>query len=158
MTTQAKETLGFNYAHTMLRVKDLQKSIAFYRDILGMTVVRHDDYENGQFSLTFLGYVAPDETVPSGDARKHWLAKRSGLIELTHNWGTEKDPNFSYQTGNGENGGYGHIAISVPDFDAAIAWFDKHNVPFQKRPEDGRMKTIAFIKDPDGYWIEIIHQ
>lgn len=159
MTTQANETQGFAFAHTMLRVKDLEKSLQFYTQILGMSVIRINHYENGQFSLCFLAHLAPNETLPEDDnARRKWLATRRGVLELTHNWGTEKDPDFAYNIGNGENGGYGHIAISVPDFDAAIAWLDKNQVPFKKRPEDGRMRDIAFVYDPDGYWVEIIKQ
>lgn len=157
--TPAPETQGFAFAHTMLRVKDLDKSLEFYTGALGMSVVRLNDYDNGEFSLCFLTYLAPNEMVPKDEAEKrHWLATRQGVLELTHNWGTEKQSDFSYHTGNGETGGYGHIAISVPDFDAAIAWLDKNNIPFKKRPEDGRMRDIAFVYDPDGYWVEIIKQ
>lgn len=159
MSNAPNETQGFAFAHTMLRVKDLDKSLAFYTDILGMSVIRLNHYENGQFSLCFLAYLAPDESLPEDDdARREWLSTRRGVLELTHNWGTEKDENFSYHIGNGDNGGYGHIALSVPDFDAAIAWLDKNNVKFKKRPEDGRMNDIAFVYDPDGYWVEIIKQ
>lgn len=155
----ASETQGFAFAHTMLRVKDLEKSLDFYTRILGMTVVRLNDYENGQFSLCFLTFLAPNETMPSDEAeKKRWLATRRGVLELTHNWGSEADDTFAYDIGNGERGGYGHIAISVPNFDEAIAWLDKNNVRFKKRPEDGRMRDIAFIYDPDGYWVEIIKQ
>lgn len=153
------ETQGFAFAHQMLRVKDLEKSLAFYTGILGMSVVRLNHYEGGKFSLCFLCHLLENETVPEDPATlKRWVATRRGVLELTHNWGTESDPDFSYHTGNGENGGYGHIAISVPDFDAAIAFFDRHQVPYKKRPEDGRMRDIAFLIDPDGYWVEIIHQ
>lgn len=153
------QTAGFTLAHQMIRVKNLEKSLEFYTHILGMTVVRRADYPNGQFTLCFLCYLAPDESIPEKDTDfKRWLATRRGVLELTHNWGTEHDPHFSYDIGNGERGGYGHIAISVPDFAAAIAFLDSQNVPFRKRPEEGRMKDIAFITDPDGYWIEIIQQ
>ena len=156
---QAAATLGFNYTHTMLRIKDAQASLDFYTRILGMTLVRHNDYENGRFSLYFLTYLDYGETPPSeaGELR-NWLAGRSGVLELTHNWGSEKDADFSYHTGNEENGGYGHICLSVPDFAAAIEWFDENGVSFTKRPHEGRMKNIAFIADPDGYRIEIIRQ
>lgn len=77
-------------------------------------------------------------------------------MELTHNYGTENDESFSYHNGNSEPRGFGHICFAVPDLAKAVAWFDENNVVFQKRPEDGSMKNIAFIKDPDGYWIEIV--
>lgn len=153
------ENRGFAFAHTMLRVKDLDKSLAFYTGILGMSVVRLNDYENGKFSLCFLTFLRPNESIPEDEnARREWLATRGGVLELTHNWGTEENADFAYDIGNGDKGGYGHIAISVPDFEAAIAWLDKNNVPFKKRPEDGRMRDIAFVYDPDGYWVEIIKQ
>lgn len=159
MTDTVPQTQGFAFAHTMLRVKDLDASLDFYTRILGMSVIRLNRYESGKFSLCFLAYLAPNETVPDDEAeRRRWLAVRRGVLELTHNWGTEQDAAFAYNTGNGDNGGYGHIAISVPDFNAAIAWLDENNVRFKKRPEDGRMRDIAFVYDPDGYWVEIIKQ
>lgn len=152
------ETKAFTFNHTMLRVKDPKASLDFYTNILGMTLVRQDDYPEGEFSLYFLAKLTENEHPPQGDdeTRKQWVAKQRGILELTHNWGTEKQEDFSYHDGNKEPQGFGHICFSVPDFDAAIAYFDRHQIPFQKRPEDGNMKDIAFIKDPDGYWIEII--
>ena len=150
-------TQGFTYNHTMLRVKDPAKSLDFYTRILGMTLVRKSDYEGGKFSLYFLVMPRGDEQIPADEQeRRRWIARQSGVLELTHNWGTENDPAFSYHNGNSEPRGYGHICISVPDFDAAIRWFDANHVPYQKRPEEGTMRDIAFIKDPDGYWVEII--
>lgn len=158
-TNVAPQTQGFAFAHTMLRVKDLEKSLAFYCDILGMSVVKLSKHEGGQFSLCFLTFLKPGETIPEDEnEHRHWLATRQGVLELTHNWGTENDEDFAYHTGNDGKSGYGHLAISAPDFDAAIAWLDENNVPFKKRPEDGRMSNIAFVYDPDGYWVEIIKQ
>lgn len=77
-------------------------------------------------------------------------------MELTHNYGTENQADFSYHDGNSEPRGFGHICFSVPSLKEAVAWFDENGVEFKKRPEEGTMKDIAFIKDPDGYWIEII--
>ena len=127
--------------HTMLRVGDLQKSLDFYQNVLGMKLLRKKDYPDGRFTLAFVGYGEEAD---------------STVLELTHNWGTENDPAFNYHNGNSEPRGYGHICISVPDFDAAIRWFDANHVPYQKRPEEGTMHDIAFLKDPDGYWVEII--
>ena len=127
--------------HTMLRVGNLEASLAFYQEVLGMKLLRRKDYPEGRFTLAFVGYGEEHD---------------STVLELTHNWGTESDPAFSYHNGNSEPRGFGHICISVPDFDAAIRWFDQNNVPYQKRPEDGTMRHIAFIKDPDDYWVEII--
>ena len=77
-------------------------------------------------------------------------------MELTHNYGTEDDENFSYHDGNKEPRGFGHIAFRVPDVLKACDRFEKLGVIFQKKPSEGRMSHIAFIKDPDGYWIEIV--
>lgn len=78
------------------------------------------------------------------------------VLELTYNYGTEKDPEFSYHSGNSDPRGFGHLCVSVPDIKAACQRFEDLGVPFQKRLTDGRMRDIAFIKDPDGYWVEII--
>ena len=85
-----------------------------------------------------------------------WTFRQRGLLELTHNWGTETQAGFHYHDGNAQPQGFGHICFSVPDLDAAIRWFDDNGVTYVKRPEQGRMRDVAFIKDPDGYWIEIV--
>jgi len=74
---------------------------------------------------------------------------------LCSNWGTEYIPEFQYQIGNRDNIGYGHIGILVPDVDAACKRFEENGVEFVKKPNEGKMSGLAFIKDPDGYWIEI---
>ena len=78
------------------------------------------------------------------------------MLELTHNWGTESDESFSYHDGNSDPRGFGHIGITVPDVYKASENFEKHGIEFVKKPDDGSMKGLAFIKDPDGYWIEIL--
>ena len=78
------------------------------------------------------------------------------MIELTLNWGTEKDVSFSYHDGNSDPRGFGHIGITVPDVYVASKRFEDLGVEFVKKPDDGNMKGLAFIKDPDGYWIEIL--
>ena len=129
--------------HTMLRVGDLERSLAFYTDVLKMSLLRRKDYPSGRFTLAFVGYgPESDQTV----------------LELTHNWGTEDDAAFEgYHDGNAEPRGFGHIGITVPDVDAACQRFEQLGVEFVKRPNDGSMKGLAFIKDPDGYWIEILN-
>ena len=77
-------------------------------------------------------------------------------MELTHNWGTENDENFSHHDGNSDPRGFGHIGITVPDVYEACLRFETKGVEFQKKPDDGNMKGLAFIKDPDGYWIEVL--
>jgi len=86
-----------------------------------------------------------------------WMFQQPACLELTHNHGSEDDPDFQAHSGNSEPKGYGHIGFHVPDVDAACERFQKLGVEFQKRPNDGSMKGLAFIKDPDGYWIEILN-
>ncbi len=127
----------FRYLHTMLRVFDLEKSIDFYTRLLGMKLLRRNDFPSGEFTLAFVGY---------GDEANNTV------IELTHNWG-QKTP---YETGNG----FGHLALGVPDIYAACARLEKEGVKIPRPP--GPMKhgstVIAFIEDPDGYKIELIER
>lgn len=140
---------------TMLRVKDPARSIPFYRDILGMTLLDRYDFPDMRFSLYFMGYArspAPEDPAE----RIRWVFEQPALLELTHNWGTETEAGFAYHNGNADPRGFGHIGISVPDVAALCERLDEHGVEFVKRPQDGAMKGLAFIKDPDGYWIEIL--
>lgn len=156
-SSSVPETEGFTLNHSMVRVKDPERSLDFYTRIMGMCVLRRLDFEQMQFSLYFLGKLRDDEQPPeSAPERTEWTFSQRAILELTHNWGTEKEASFSYHNGNAEPQGFGHICFSVPDLDAAVRWFDSHGVEFVKRPDQGKMKDVAFIKDPDGYWIEII--
>jgi len=155
--TVPPQTRSFRFNHTMLRVKDPQRSLRFYSHVLGMRVLRRLDFEEMKFSLYFLAKPDEDESIPEDQAeRTRWTFSQRGILELTHNWGTEEDPAFEYHDGNSQPQGFGHICFSVPDLNESIAWFDANDVAYVKRPEDGKMKHIAFIKDPDGYWIEIV--
>lgn len=121
--------------HTMIRVGDLDKSIAFYTEVLGMTLLRRKDYPDGKYTLAFLGYGAESDTA---------------VIELTHNWGVE-----SYDLGKG----YGHIAIGVADIKATCAAIDQAGGKITYGPAlHGGTTWIAFCKDPDGYAIEFIER
>ena len=123
--------------HTMIRVFDLDKSIAFYTGQLGMKLLRRKDYPTGEFTLAFVGY---------GDEESN------AVIELTHNWG-QKEP---YQLGTA----FGHLAIGVPDIYGTCERLAKDGVKIPRPP--GPMKhggsVIAFIEDPDGYKIELIEK
>jgi lactoylglutathione lyase len=152
-------TAEFIFNQTMLRVRDPKKSVAFYRDVLGMTLLHQVDFPSMKFSLYFMAYVRAGDTPLPQDpaARAEYTFLQKATLELTHNWGTESDPQFAgYHSGNSEPRGFGHIGISVPDVYAAAERFEKLGVEFVKRPDDGKMKGLAFIKDPDGYWIEIL--
>ena len=149
---------GFVYNHTMLRVKDPVKSLAFYTGVLGMTLLRHSKFPDAKFDLYFLAKLSEEErkNLPQTAELTAYVSRQRGILELTHNYGTENDADFSYHDGNSDPRGFGHICFTVPNLADAVAWFDENDVVFQKRPEDGSMKDIAFIKDPDGYWVEII--
>ena len=120
--------------HTMLRVGDLDKSIAFYCDILGMKLLRRKDYPGGEFTLAFVGY---------GEE------KDNTVIELTYNWGVSE-----YDLGKG----YGHIALGVDDIYGTCDRIKAQGGKVSREP--GPMKhgstVIAFVEDPDGYKIELI--
>ena len=120
--------------HTMLRVGNLERSIEFYTQVLGMTLLRQKDYPDGKFTLAFVGY---------GDESDHTV------IELTHNWDTD-----SYDLGEG----YGHIAIEVDDVYAAVEELQSRGgkVIRPAGPMNAGATIIAFIEDPDGYQIELI--
>lgn len=148
---------GFVLNHSMLRIKDPAVSLDFYTRVFGMRVLRKLDFPEMKFSLYFLHRASADQTPPEDvGERTAWTFAQRGILELTHNWGTEADPAFKYHDGNAQPQGFGHICFSVPDLDAAVKWFDENEVVYVKRPEQGKMKDVAFIKDPDGYWIEIV--
>ncbi|XP_061725983.1 lactoylglutathione lyase [Cydia pomonella] len=147
-------TKDFMFQQTMYRIKDPRKSLPFYTGVLGMTLLKKLDFPAMKFSLYFMGYENPAD-VPQDEAKRlTWATTRKATLELTHNWGTESDDS-SYHNGNSEPRGFGHIGILVPDVEAACAKFEEQGVKFIKRPQDGTMKGLAFIQDPDGYWIEI---
>lgn len=151
-------TEGFRLNQTMLRVRDPQASLKFYGEVLGFTELHRLDFAVAKFSLYFLALLNPGEEAPTDPAEKlRYVFSRETTLELTHNWGTETDEAFAgYHNGNAEPRGFGHLGISVPDVEAACARFETLGVDFVKRPNDGQMKGIAFIRDPDGYWIEIL--
>jgi lactoylglutathione lyase len=122
--------------HTMLRVGDLEKSLAFYTEVLGMKLLRRKDYPDGRFTLAFVGYGPESE---------------QAALELTHNWDTPK-----YELGTG----FGHVALEVPDASAACEQIKRRGGVVTR--EAGPMKhgttVIAFVQDPDGYKVELIQR
>lgn len=153
VTTTDLDTYRMN--HTMIRVKDKDVSLKWYKDVLGMELQREVPNPDAGFTLYFLGYKnAPTkEELESRGSNPRPAAE--GLLELTWNHGTEKEEGKIYHDGNGDPQGFGHIAVSVDDLDAACKRFEEMNVNWKKRLTDGRMRNVAFILDPDGYWVEI---
>lgn len=152
-------TSRFVFNQTMLRVRDPVKSVAFYTQVLGMQLLKRFDFPDMRFSLYFMAYLRPEDGPVPADSvgRATYAFRQKATLELTHNWGSESDPAFAgYHDGNRDPRGFGHIGISVPDVYAACERFDRLGVEYVKRPDDGKMKGLAFIKDPDGYWIEIL--
>jgi len=155
MSEPQSATQGFVLNQTMLRIKDPDRSVPFYENVLGMTLLEKFDFPDMEFSLYFMGY--PMGPIPKDRAeRAKWVFDQPALLELTHNYGTETQEAFAYHDGNQDPRGFGHIGISVPDVYTVCERFEAMNVEFVKRPDDGSMKGLAFIKDPDGYWIEIL--
>ena len=136
-----------------LRVKDPKRSLEFY-EFIGMKLINKISNPSAKFDLYFLAYNSPT-SISSGN---HWT-DREGVIELTHNYGTEDDPKYEINNGNSEPfKGFGHVAISVDNIQAACKRLEEKGYKFQKKLTDGRMRSIAFVLDPDGYWVEIICQ
>ena len=136
-TTQASTLQAlpdFRIDHTMLRVSDLNQSLDFYVRILGMKILRQNEYPQGKFTNTFIGYQGVDE---------------GATIELTYNW-EQAEP---YERGNA----WGHIALKVSDVYAASEYLKSQGVEFTKQPSPMKngSRILAFIKDPDGYSIEL---
>lgn len=123
-------------AHTMLRVKNLDVSIDFYQNCLGMKILKRSEFEEGQFTLVFLGYEALDQ---------------AACLELTYNWDGR-----DYEQGSA----YGHIALEVEDIYKVCQDLKAKNVeiPREPGPMKGSQTILAFIKDPDGYLIELIEK
>lgn len=126
--------------YTMIRVANLERSLTFYRDVLGMHEMRRETFTEGRFTLVFIGY---------GDEHAN------AVIELTYNWD---------ETGYLHGTGYGHIALEVADIHGACERFSRMGAKIVREPgpmtlavdETGHRETIAFIEDPDGYRIELI--
>lgn len=152
MQDDLSATNDYKLTHTMLRIKDPARALDFYEKVLGFRLVTRLDFQDWRFSLYFL---QPRGHEDCADGTLAQTFSRAGLLELTHNWGSEDDDSDMH-SGNTDPKGFGHICVAVPDIAAACARFERMGVTFQKRLGEGGMKDIAFIKDPDGYWIEIV--
>ncbi|KAJ3761590.1 Glyoxalase/Bleomycin resistance protein/Dihydroxybiphenyl dioxygenase [Lentinula raphanica] len=151
------ETASFQFNHTMLRVRDPEVSLMFYTEIIGMDLLSKKDM--GDFTLYFLAFdQGQNYKDMSEEKRDKAKSAREGVLQLTHNHGTEQDESFTgYASGNCDPGrGFGHIAITVNDVEEACARFEQLGVQFKKRLQDGKMRHVAFILNPDGYWIEVV--
>ena len=126
---------SFRMAHTMIRVKDLDKTLDFYTRLMGMKVLRQKEYPGGKFTNTFVGYGDEDSNT---------------VIELTYNWGQET----AYDLGDG----WGHFALEVPDVYAACEQLAENGVTITRAagPMKHGTRVIAFVEDPDGYKIELL--
>ena len=124
--------------HTMLRVVDLDKSIDFYVNKLGMSLIRRKDYPHGEFTLAFVGYGSE---------------KDNAVIELTHNWSKKSE---DYDLGDK----YGHIAIGVKDIHRTCQNLEDNGCKVTTKPKTMKNSStlLAFIEDPDGYKIELIER
>lgn len=148
------------WQQTMLRIKDPVKTLPFYTDLLGFTLIDKLDFPQWNFCLYFLTTLAEGEQydlVPGSKEAHGYLWSMEGVaLELTHNYGTEEDAGFSYYVGNKEKDGFGHIAVNTDDVYAMSEKLEKAGCSFKKKPDEGRMKGLAFVYDPDGYWVEIV--
>jgi len=146
---------------TMLRIRDPSVTVPFYENNFGMTLLDRLDFPQWEFSLYFMASVPDSEkaslpTPGTPEARENLWKYRGTTLELTHNHGTEADETSPYHAGNTDGHGFGHIAFNTDDVYAASAELEAKGVAFRKRPDEGRMKGLAFALDPDGYWVEIV--
>jgi lactoylglutathione lyase len=177
MASQRRAMAGSRYnalfQQTMLRIRDPSITVPFYEKNFGMRLVHRYDFPQWKFSLYFLERTHDGVELPAPGTKaseKYLWAMKGTTLELTHNHGSEEDPEFSVWSGNSGNDlpqdsplyreavtrGFGHIAFNVEDVYDATARLEKEGVKFQKKPDEGRMKGLAFALDPDGYWIELV--
>jgi lactoylglutathione lyase len=133
------------WQQTMLRIKDPSKSLPFYTDLLGFTLIDQFDFPQWGFSLYFLTTLPHGETydlIPGTKEAHDFLWNMDGVaLELTHNHGTESDADFQgYHAGNKENDGFGHIAVNVDDVYAVSEQLEKAGCVFQKKPDEGKLR------------------
>jgi len=170
-----RESLGwpeyYNLSQTMMRVKDGPATKEFYEKWFGMTAIRRADAPQWKFTNFFLASLEPQElnaamsldpvnqhaggldaTSANGLTKVLWNV----CLELTWNHGTEKDADFKVHDGNAQPQGFGHIGFLVDNIEQMCEDMEAAGVQMKKRPADGNMRGIAFVYDPNGYWIELI--
>jgi len=166
------DTKDYIFQQTMVRVKDPEASLDFYIRKLGFQLILHRDFPQWGFTVYFIAYCLDPALIPPRDRpEEQWnfCMNTPACLELTWNHGseTEGEPGLPlYNTGNSDStgtrdggpvkGGFGHLGICVPDVYAACERFKELGIEFKKSPNAGGMKGLAFVKDPDGYLIEIL--
>eukprot|EP00933_Yihiella_yeosuensis_P061324 TRINITY_DN64128_c0_g1_i1.p1 TRINITY_DN64128_c0_g1~~TRINITY_DN64128_c0_g1_i1.p1 ORF type:complete len:220 (+),score=51.89 TRINITY_DN64128_c0_g1_i1:171-830(+) len=172
-----KDTEDYIMQQTMVRVKNPKVSLDFYTKVLGFHLIMHRDFPQWGFTVYFVAYMPKVEAdakikeLAAMTAEQQWdlCMKTPGCVELTWNHGSETEADAKiYNTGNGDTtgvpngdkvkGGFGHLGITVPEVYAACQRFKDLGAEFHKSPNSGGMKGLAFVKDPDGYLIEILPQ
>lgn len=161
-------TEKFVMQQTMLRIKNPQKSLDFYCNVLGFKLVMYREFPQWGFTVYFVAPVDSVNIPEDKDAQWTYCMNLPGCIELTWNHGSETEDGAVYNTGNSDatgstnnekvRGGFGHLGITVPDVYEACERFKEMGCEFQKSPNSGGMKGLAFVKDPDGYLVEILPQ
>ncbi|GAB5357993.1 hypothetical protein AAMO2058_000421100 [Amorphochlora amoebiformis] len=148
-----------SWQQTMLRIKNPKDSVKHYEEEYGMRLLDRLDFPDMEFSLYFMASVPKGVETPkpgTDEAHKYLWSYPGVTLELTHNWGTENDEKQAYHPGNAERDGFGHIAFACDDVFTASEGLETRGVQFKKRPNEGRMKGLAFAYDPDKYWVEIV--
>jgi len=163
-----ESTKGYIMQQTMLRVKDPETSLRFYCEVLGFNLVMYREFPAWSFNVYFVAQMDPSLIPSDPEAQWAFCMATPGCIELTWNYGSEAKDGLVYNTGNSDAtgsqdgqkvvGGFGHLGITVPDVYEACERFKAMGCTFTKTPNSGGMKGLAFIKDPDGYLIEVLPQ
>lgn len=150
----------------MVRCKDPKVSLDFYCNVLGFNLIMYREFPQWDFNVYFLAQTPPEAIPTSEEERWNFCMNTPGCIELTWNYGSEKESGPVFNTGNSDatgsqdgqkvKGGFGHLGITVPDVYEACERFHSMGCEFTKTPNSGGMMGLAFVKDPDGYLIEVL--
>lgn len=166
----SKNLFNARFQQTMIRIKDPKISVPFYEKNFGMKLAHKYDFPQWKFSVYFLESQRKGFKLEEKTSSEDYLWNMDGCtLELTHNHGSENDDSLKFWNGNtgGDASGalhadapnfrgFGHIAFNTDDVYTACEELEKNGIKFQKKPDEGRMKGLAFALDPDGYWLEIV--